>query len=84
MLGMLPSSLQTTVKNQVLRSNSTSLKTSQSYMEEQYHTFLSVSLDSRAHCVVVLFRWQTDVGSNPTIDRISFYFTESDYCANKV
>ena len=83
MLGMLPSSLQTIVKNQVLK-NSTSLKTSQSYMEEQYHTFLSVSLDSRAHCVVVLFRWQTNVGSNPAIDRISFYFTESDYCANKV
>lgn len=53
-------------------------------MEEQYHTLLSVSLDSRAHCVVVLFRWQTNVGSNPAIDRISFYFTESDYCANKV
>ena len=53
-------------------------------MEEQYRTLLSVSLDSRAHCVVVLFRWQTNVGSNPTIDRISFYFTESGYCAKKV
>ena len=62
----------------------TSLAHQNFWWEEPNPTFLSVSLDSRAHSMVVLFQWQTGVGSSPTIDRIDFYIIESGYCAKKV